>query len=90
MNKPKSQKTFNSGIRAMLNVKRIKEHPDYKNLVPEFHNFIDNNVGTVFEIVNDERLSPNRTLVLLKNGEITYKWLIHTENLYLVKDMVND
>ena len=86
MSKPKSQKTYSSGTRAMLNGRRIASHPDFTSLTSEFKQFIADNLGTVFEIVNDERLSPDRTLVLLKDGDITHKWLIHTENLYLVKE----
>lgn len=88
MKQTKSKKLpsqLKDGTKVKLNLSRIRDHPDFQNLVWEYRQFVKDNEDTVFEVVNDTKFSLDKSLVLLQKDGVTFKWLLYTDNLKRVK-----
>ena len=72
-------------MKVRLNVGRIRDHPDFPNLVWEYRDFIEKSEGKVFKVVIDKKFTTDDSLVLLQEGDHEYKWLIHISNLIRIK-----
>lgn len=78
---PQLIKRLEDGAKVKLRTSRIKKHPDFRKLEKEYQRFITHNKNTVFEVVNDDYLSLDHSMVLLKKDGIVAKWLIYIDNL---------
>lgn len=72
------------GTKVKLNIKRIKEHPDYKKLTDDFKAFVEANEDTIFTVEYDKYRKNPSTLVCLKEDPTPLKWLFWTGNLIVI------
>lgn len=69
------------GTKVKLNIKRIKEHPEYLKLTDDYRAFVEANENTVFTVEYDKFRKNPSTLVCLKEDPTPVKWLFWTGNL---------
>jgi hypothetical protein len=69
------------GTKVKLNIKRIKEHPDYLKLTEDYRNFVEMHEDTIFTVEYDNFRKNPSTLVCLKEDPTPLKWLFWTGNL---------
>jgi hypothetical protein len=62
------------GQRVRLDTTAIKSHPDHHKKSPEYRQFVDDNAGTIFTVVYDERYTNPPTLVCLEEDETKWLW----------------
>ena len=69
------------GTKVKLNIKRIKEHPEYLKLTDDYRAFVEANEDTVFTVEYDKFRENPSTLVCLKEDPTPVKWLFWTGHL---------
>lgn len=74
---------IDEGTKVKLNLKRIKEHPEYSKLTEAYRVFVEKNENTIFTVEYDKSQPIPSTLVCLKEDPTPIKWLFWTG--YLIK-----
>ena len=77
--KKKPQQIYiEEGKKVKLNLKRIKEHPEYMKFTDEYRAFVEANEDTIFTVEYDKFRQNPSTLVCLKEDPTPIKWLFWT------------
>jgi hypothetical protein len=82
---PKFKEYLLEGDKVMLDVEKIKKHPDWDNYNPDYREFVESNEGAVFTVKYDENKQDKPNLVMLAEDASRYQWLFWDGNL-LVED----
>lgn len=79
-----NQKIIPEGTKVKLNIKEIKSHPNYKNLVDKYHDFIDSAQDKIFTVEYDANKKDKPLVVCLKEDASVPKWLFWVGELEVV------
>ena len=75
---------IDEGTKVKINLKKIKEHPDYLKLTDNYRAFVEANEDTIFTVEYDKFRENPSTLVCLKEDPTPIKWLFWTGHLIKV------
>jgi hypothetical protein len=79
-----SKLIISEGTKVKLNTNQMKSHPDYKNLVPKYRDWVEDNQDKIFTVIYDENKKNKPVLVCLKEDTTNPKWLFWTGDLIIV------
>ena len=74
-NLPKFKECLEEGDRVLLNVEKIRSHPDWNDYDPAYREFVESNEGVVFTVEYDENKRDKPNVVQLREDTSRQKWL---------------
>jgi hypothetical protein len=80
-NLPKIKECLLEGDKVMLDVQKIKSHPDWDNYNPDYKEFVETNEGIVFTVKYDENHRDKPNVVKFAEDTSKYQWLFYDGNL---------
>lgn len=81
-----TKKFLKEGDKVKLNVKNIKNHPDYLRVVDKYKDWIDAHCNEVFTIEFDKKYQNNSSLLCFREDTTIPKWLFWEGDLDVIEN----